>query len=96
MDTLSYCFLWLFSLNRIQKRPEHVCNSMCMLNHIRLFTTPWSVADHAPPSLGFSRQNTGVGCHALLQGLFPAQGSNLHLQHWQASSLSLRHLERKP
>ena len=24
-------------------------------------------------------QNTGVGCHALLQGIFPAQGSNLHL-----------------
>ena len=22
---------------------------------------------------------TGVGCHALLQGIFPAQGSNLHL-----------------
>ena len=26
-------------------------------------------------------RNTGVGCHALLQGIFPTQGSNLHLLH---------------
>ena len=24
-------------------------------------------------------KNTGVGCHFLLQGVFPTQGSNLHL-----------------
>ena len=32
----------------------------------------------------------GVGCHALLQGIFPTQGSNLRLLrllHWQAGSL---------
>ena len=23
-------------------------------------------------------KNTGMGCHALLQGIFPTQGSNLH------------------
>ena len=37
-------------------------------------------------------KNTGVGCHALLQGIFPTQRSNarlLHLLHWQASSLPL-------
>ena len=27
-------------------------------------------------------RNTGVGCHALLQGIFPTQGSNLGLPHW--------------
>ena len=26
-------------------------------------------------------KNTGVGCHALLQGIFPAQGLNPHLSH---------------
>ena len=34
--------------------------------------------------------NTGVGCHALLQGIFPPQGLNpcfLCLLHWQAGSL---------
>ena len=37
-------------------------------------------------------KNTGVGCHALLQGIFLTQGSNpylLHLPHWQAGSLPL-------
>ena len=35
----------------------------------------------SPLSVEFSRQdkNTGVGCHFLLQGIFPAQGSNLGL-----------------
>ena len=39
-----------------------------------------------------ARMNTGVGCHALFQGNFPAQGSNLSLLcllHWQAGSLPL-------
>ena len=37
-------------------------------------------------------KNTGVGCHAPLQGIFPTQGSNPHLlclQHWQADSFPL-------
>ena len=37
-------------------------------------------------------KNTGVGCHFLLQGIFPTQGSNpsfLCLLHWQADSLPL-------
>ena len=35
----------------------------------------------------FPGKNTGVGGHALLQGIFPTQGSNPHLLgplHWQA------------
>ena len=28
-----------------------------------------------------SGKNTGVGCHSLLQGIFPTQGSNLGLLH---------------
>ena len=30
---------------------------------------------------------TGAGCHFFFQGIFPTQGSNLHLLHWQAGSL---------
>ena len=37
-------------------------------------------------------KNTGVGCHFLLQGIFPTQGSNPHLLYWQADSLPLSHL----
>ena len=42
----------------------------------------------------FPDRNTGVGCHFLLQGIFPTQGSNLWLLHWQADSLPLSHLGR--
>ena len=39
-------------------------------------------------------KNTGVCCHALLQGIFPTQGSNPRLGcllHWQVDSLPLSH-----
>ena len=40
----------------------------------------------------FPSKNTGVGCHFLLQGIFPSQGSNLSLLPflpWQADSFPL-------
>ena len=40
----------------------------------------------------FPDKNTGVGCHFLLQRVFPPWGLNpylLHLLHWQADSLPL-------
>ena len=51
--------------------------------------TLWTVA---LCSRDFPGKNTGVGCHALLQGIFPTQGSNpylLCLLHRQEGSLPL-------
>ena len=39
----------------------------------------------------FPGKNTGVGCSFLFQGIFPPQGSHLHLLHWQMESLPLGH-----
>ena len=53
--------------------------------------TPWTAA-HQPPLSVTLRQDDGRGCHALLQGIFPTQGLNLHLLHllcWQVGSLPL-------
>ena len=36
-------------------------------------------------------KNTGVGCHALLQGIFPIQGLNLGLPHCRWILYSLSH-----
>ena len=47
-----------------------------------------------PP--GQALKNTGVGCHALLQGIFLTQGSSLCLPcllPWQVGSLALNHPE---
>ena len=47
------------------------------LSCVWLFAAPWIVAHQAPLSNGHSAsKNTGVGCHALLQGIFPTQRSN--------------------
>ena len=43
----------------------------------------------------FLGKNTGLGCHFLLQGIFPNQGSNtcvLCLLHWQVNCLPLSYL----
>ena len=32
-----------------------------LLSHVRLFATPWTVAYQAPPSMGFSRQESWSG-----------------------------------
>ena len=69
-------------------------------SHVRLFATIWTVACQAPLSMGilqekileWEKKNTGVVCHAFLQGIFPIQGSNprlLCLPHWQVGSLPL-------
>ena len=66
-----------------------------MLSHV-WFCDP---VDCNPPGSfcpwDFPGKNTEVGCHFLLQGIFPTQGSNLHLLcllHWQADSWPLSKL----
>ena len=47
-----------------------------LLSHVQLFVIPLTVAYLAPPSMEFSWQQYGVGCHLLFQGIFLTQGSN--------------------
>ena len=68
------------------------CRVLSHFSHVQLFATPRTIDRQPPLSTGFSVENTGGGCHALLQGLFPTQGSHLSLLcllHWQAGSLPL-------
>ena len=62
---------------------------MCVLRPVRLCDP----IEYSPPDLlfpwNFPCKSTGVGCHFLLQGIFPIQGSNPHLLHLQADSLLL-------
>ena len=46
---------------------------------VGLFATPQTVATSLLCPWDFPGKNTGVGCHGLLQGIFPTQGSNLCL-----------------
>ena len=73
----------------------HLCHYVKVkvksLSPVQLFVTPWTVAYHSPPSTGFSRQEYGVGCHFLLQRIFPTQGSNLGLPHCRQTLYCLTH-----
>ena len=54
--------------------------------------TLWTVACQLPCPWDSPDRNTVVGCHALLQRIFPTQGLKQHLLsllHWQAGSLPL-------
>ena len=48
-------------------------------------------SDNSPWS--FSGKSTGVGCHFLLQGIFPTQGLNLGLPHCRQRLYHLSHRE---
>ena len=67
------------------------CVCVCTLSP---FSRVWlcDPMDYSPLSMGSPGKNTGVRFHALLQGIFPTQGSNLcllYLLHCQVGSLPL-------
>ena len=63
--------------------------------------TPYDPMDCSPPDFSVHRDslgnNTGMGCHALLQGIFPTQGLKPGLHHHTFTScLSQTELNRVP
>ena len=90
--TSSFPPCWLSFLHELtSSSPLLGCAVLCSvlpdsLQHRRLQPTrplcPWD-------SPG---KNTGVGCHVILQGIFPIKGSNKRFLHWQADSSPLSHL----
>ena len=86
--TLLLCF------DKYDFQIPHVSNVCVHLGYVTSVVSDsvilWTVPCQTPLSMGFSNKNTGVGCHALLQGIFPTQGSSpclLCLLHWQVGSL---------
>ena len=76
----------LISCKRMSVSILHAC-VLSHFNRVWLFATPWTVVSSrllrpwASPG-----KNTGVGCHALPQGIIPTQGSSpglLRLLLWQ-------------
>ena len=60
-------------------------------SRVQLFVTLWTVAHQAPLSMGFSRQEYWIGCHASA-GDLPDPGMepvSLCILHWQVVSLPL-------
>ena len=61
----------------------------CLLGRfcwVRLFAALWARACRLLCPWDSLAKNTGVGCHAPLQGIFPTQRRNQGLLHWQVGS----------
>ena len=92
--------LWKSLKSRIMQRKELKCNAVatvyvCLVaqscptlcNPVGCNLPDSSVQGDSPG------KNTGVGCHALLQGIFPTQGSNTGLPYWRQILYHLSHQE---
>ena len=64
-----HSIIFLFQIQTERKKVKS-------LSCVRLSATPWTVAYQAPHPWDFPGKNTGVGCHFLLQEIFPTQGLN--------------------
>ena len=71
------------------------CTVLCLVAQSCL--TLCDAMDHSPPGSSVHGdspgKNTGMDCHALLQGIFPTQGSNPNLLHCSQILYHLNHLE---
>ena len=77
-------------LQRVKKSLVTEQQHKCVLTSCICLLAPWTVTHQAPLPMEFSGKNTGVGCHALFQGILLTQGSDprfLCLLHWQVSFL---------
>ena len=69
-----------------------MCVHAQSLSQVWLFETLWTIAHQAPLSMGFfSSKNSRVGCHFLLQGIFPTQGLNPGVPHFRQTLYCLSH-----
>ena len=65
---------------------------VCVLSHVQLFVTPWTVAHQAPLSVGFSRQEYWSGLPFPSPGDLPDPGIK-STSPALAGELSLSHLQ---
>ena len=61
--------------------------SLCMLNHVLTFATPWTIAHQAPLSMEFSRQEYGSGLPFPSPGDLPDPGIEPRSPALQADAL---------
>ena len=87
--------MWLSYTHTLTHTLMCLCAQLCPTEQILSMSgseTPWTVTRQVPLSMDFTGKNTGVGCHALLQGIFLTQGSTCSsfLDRWIL--YHLRHL----
>ena len=77
---------FIITLNRV------CVYSVIHSSHVQLLAIPWTIVHQALLSMRFSRQEYWSGLLFAPPGIFPTQGLNPCLLHWQVDYLLLSHL----
>ena len=92
----------LFASNSYVSKDRKPQTRLCRrVMHAQSCSIPFDPVNHSLPGPSWGKfreyggKNTGVGCHFLLQRIFPTQESNLCLLNRQVDSLPLSH-QRSP
>ena len=86
MATHSSILAWRISMDR------GICGAVVHRITKSVFATPWTVPHQSSCPWDSPGKNTGVGCHFLLQGIFPTQGLNPRLPRLLRRRQILSHL----
>ena len=73
-----------FRLSRVTHHCQKTLKPCAVLSHLVMSDSLWPYRPQPSRLLrpwDYPGKNTGVGCHVLLQGIFPTQGSNSCLPH---------------
>ena len=82
-----FSFRWCIKpINYLLSAQKYPCTALlCLVT--QLFMTLCDLMECSPPGSSVHGdspgKNTGLGCYALLQGIFPTQASNPGLPHWR-------------
>ena len=88
--TGNYSQYLIITYNGKESEKEYIyMREMKLLNHVQLFEIPWTVVLPGSSIRGIFQAR--VGCHFLLQGIFPTQGSNPGLLHYRQMLYLLSH-----
>ena len=93
---------WCAAIHGVAKSPTRLSNwtelnwyIQCCAVVTQLCQTPWTPMDYSLPGTSVHEdspgKNTGVGCHALHQGIFPTHGLNPGLPHYKQILYCLSH-----
>ena len=77
-----------------QKKESSLQSKCQLLSCVQLFAIPWSVAARLLYPRNSLDKNTAVGCHSLLQGIFPTWGIKPRSPALQVNSLPREPLEK--
>ena len=80
--------LFFFYFKRLKRAKLPLCVCVKSLSRVRLFPTPWTVARHAPLSMGYSRQEywSGLPCPLANDSEEESLGRGTKVRFWHLRS----------